>query len=848
MGNHCSAKLIKREEHITFDPAKYAVGGEEDGCGDMCGLASKEPEMYSNPHFPLSFEHLLQEREDGTPRTPRPVPPWAIVNDSPAVDLTATGPTPPRSPKPPRAIPPGVPDSENPRRTMVGASLGAQLGPDMAQDLFAAARSGNAKTICALLQSVSSCAHNIVANASGAAARQSDAELVATYLSDLRNAGGGFPRHTLLGLAASSGHVEVVQALLSARADPLVTDDQGCNALHRAAESGRLLTVLLVLDRIQAKNRTLSTTDLQSTDGKTPEMFAALAGASDICKALEIHSDMQSNVELRHLGPGTTDQAGSTSSNLGAAGEVISLLDLQADARSTAGRTTTAALQRSIAGNGLVQDICGRLPTDADSLKQLVIRVTQGLIAAEDILLTTSWKQSENSNDPILRSFATTASLRCEWQRIRSEAVAAEQVEGLDDYWSTHLTARRMASTLHSSRGDVFQLLLAVLWLYTREAWLCHILDALCSVLCAAGVPHLSLGGSSQIDGTTGAAPPGLPPSLESLAPLVAALAPFMQMLQSALIWFDEAGRRHTAMTYRPLLLPMRSLQRLIEKYNRTSEAASNSKDGASLPGGPNSLQEGTWISLGNGALFSAMSSRQDAIKRMTRMRCSVLLVLKPDDTSPCYPKQMSLSSGVTDDILFPLGALYRVTRMTRKDIDLDSPHNGSGGGRWPVVILEVSAASRYVEATELLEQRGDLRPGRLEVQLQLWTNGSPAGRLHDRQLEAGEALLRAAGSRAAVGGNTNGGTGEPPPGRYEAARTMLDRAAQGAEEAGDVSVAAKAILASARCRITAGMASVSEVLPEGKRALRLLEEEFGSSHPETCTVRQAWRDLGVNV
>eukprot|EP00971_Amphidinium_carterae_P268618 5329002-Amphidinium_carterae.1 len=124
MGNHCSAKLIKQEEQLNFDPSKYVIPSEEDGCGDMCGMASKEPEM--THHFPLSFEHLAQERQDGTPRTPRPVPPWAIVQHSPAVDLTATGPTPPRSPKPPRASPPGVPESESQRRPGSRGQLGAE--------------------------------------------------------------------------------------------------------------------------------------------------------------------------------------------------------------------------------------------------------------------------------------------------------------------------------------------------------------------------------------------------------------------------------------------------------------------------------------------------------------------------------------------------------------------------------------------------------------------------------------------------------------------------------------------------------------------------------------------------
>eukprot|EP00971_Amphidinium_carterae_P008446 166738-Amphidinium_carterae.1 len=93
-----------------------------------------------------------------------------------------------------------------------------------------------------------------------------------------------------------------------------------------------------------------------------------------------------------------------------------------------------------------------------------------------------------------------------------------------------------MAATLHSSRSDIFQLLLAVLWLYTREAWLSHLLDALSSALSIGGASHMSLVGSAQSDGTPGAVPMGLPPALESLAPLVASLSPFMQMLQSALI------------------------------------------------------------------------------------------------------------------------------------------------------------------------------------------------------------------------------------------------------------------------------------------------------------------------
>eukprot|EP00438_Fugacium_kawagutii_P032979 Skav223889 [mRNA] locus=scaffold1226:701620:704054:- [translate_table: standard] len=40
-----------------------------------------------------------------------------------------------------------------------------------------------------------------------------------------------------------------------------------------------------------------------------------------------------------------------------------------------------------------------------------------------------------------------------------------------------------------------------------------------------------------------------------------------MQLVQAALGWFEEANIHHTAVTYRPLLLPMLGLQKLVDRY-----------------------------------------------------------------------------------------------------------------------------------------------------------------------------------------------------------------------------------------------------------------------------------------
>merc|ERR1712151_333583 len=176
--------------------------------------------------------------------------------------------------------------------------------------------------------------------------------------------------------------------------------------------------------------------------------------------------------------------------------------------------------------------------------------------------------------------------LRSAWQRVRIDSIKAESANlnpEIDEFWQTHLSAETMVSTMRSAIGDTFQLLLTVLWLYTREAWLRHVLDSLAVALHAASAS--GTGGTCMGEGATGATPlwrQDLPSALQPIAPLVDALAPCMQLVQSALCWFEEAGIRHSAPTYRPLSLPMLGLQRLVDKYiegRRASEGNCGDSD-----------------------------------------------------------------------------------------------------------------------------------------------------------------------------------------------------------------------------------------------------------------------------
>lgn len=875
MGNNCTASRV-HEQSCGVLPIRSGPF-EEDGpdCG-LCGDDGK-PANLSGPH-PLLIDGFSGDRT--SPRTPRgPAPPWATMAEPlPAIDLTATGPTPPRSPTPPRATPPGLPEDEiSPQDILSGSSLAASFDDKFIHDLFRAARSDNASTLGSMLHQVNGGAFALVATACGperssgpggalaAERREKAAEMVASFLSHVRAAGTP-SRETLLGAAAGGGHLEAVQLLLSTRADPAVADDQGNAALHRAAESGILLAVLMVLDRLQAASRAISVAELANADGETPEMLAALGGASEVCKGFEIFGDLQSDAELRQLGSSTAspDLAGSLRN--GGTGDLLAFLDLAADSGSANGSAASALLRGVGVGNGMVHDLHRRVPEDPAHVFQLVERVCCGIRTAEDLLLNTKWNPSDPSLDPALRTFVCTAEVRSSWQRLRMQALEDEGSSGLEDFcWQTHLPAETMVTTLANARGDTFQLLLTVLWLYTREAWLRHIVDTLAGALAAAG-SALANCSAGHVEGGTGAAGwrPEVPPSMSMLSPMVEALSPLMQLIQAALAWFEEAGIRHSGVTYRPLSLPMLGLQRLIDRYI----AARRDGEGSDDDRREVALSSGAWVCLGAGAFFSTTSSRAEAVRRLARTRCNVLLMLRPDEHQACFPKQMSLRGTSVDDVLFPLGALFRITRITRtnsSDLDPEACRNvrdrdGGSRGPWPVMVFELAAASRTLDVFETLEQRNDLGVGELEVRLQEWINGAVQSERHERSLAAGELLTRCSayghahdGRNVGQGGLGGSGDGGYIPAlfgsRSERAITLMLHSIKDAESSSQTDASshiARALLALARCRISAGLANADDLATDGKRAISLLTDGSGANHPETCAARTAWRELGV--
>lgn len=880
MGNDVQGCVAKGTCGVL--PQRALVDIKEEACG-LCGEEDVAPNL-TGPH------PLLQDEPTGrstTPQTPRgPRPPWAASLDIQAIDLTATGPTPPRSPTPPRLTPPGLPDDEDQcsQDPLDGSALAASFDDRFVQDLFRAARSGNSGMLSSMLHQVNGGAFTLVAAAFGpfsaasfgldgagksgqqaADRREKSGEMVASFLSNTR-APGQSSRETLLGAACNAGQLEAVQLLLTAKADPSVADSSGSVALHRASESGRLLSVLMILDRLQATARAISVTDLANCDGETPEMLAALGGASDVCRGFEIFGDLQNDAELRQLGSSSasTDFAGSRHN--GGTGDLLGFLDLEAELASPTGLATSSLLRGCGIGNGLVRDLHMRIPEDQADVFSLVDRVCCGIRRAEEILLGTTWNPADPELDPALRTFVCTAEVRASWQLLRAEAVQSERMPGLEDFWQTHLTADIMVTTLMNARNDTFQLLLTVLWLYTREAWLRHIVDTLAGALAAGAAAQVGSSADVATEGATGAAPTCTlqVPTLRSLPPLVEALSPLMQMVQSALFWFEEAGIKHSGMTYRPLSLPLLSLQRLIDRYiaarqdEGEKEEHRNSRDGKPLA-------SGAWVSLGAGAFFSTTSSRAEAVRRLARTRSNVLLVIRPDERDPCFPKQMSLRGSSVDDVLFPLGAVFRIAKITRavsSDLvdpeacsGLDNHENGSRGP-WPVMIFELSSASHCLEMLEVLEHRGDLGLGELELRLQEWINGAIQTEKHERLLAAGELLARCAGEQSScptphIRGDSGGGSSSFREGsrRIEKATLLLLQSVREAELSANHEVnTARALLSLARCRLSGRVATTEEVAADGKRAIALLTQANGTNHPETCAARTAWRELGVRI
>eukprot|EP00928_Gymnodinium_smaydae_P019890 TRINITY_DN1765_c0_g1_i1.p1 TRINITY_DN1765_c0_g1~~TRINITY_DN1765_c0_g1_i1.p1 ORF type:complete len:950 (+),score=123.85 TRINITY_DN1765_c0_g1_i1:51-2852(+) len=828
---------------------------------------------------------LLATGDDGTPRTPRgPAPPWALSAGAPRiVDRTATGATPPRSPKPARATPPGLPEDDA-KEAMTILSMHATFDAAFVRELFVAARSGLATEIAALLQKLSTGALSLVvgSQASKATPEQCDkaAELMASFLNKARESiaiplSTPAAIETVLGAAAGRGHVEVVQMLLHARADPFSCDSRENTALHRAAESGRLLVVLMVLDRMQAHTRSICIADLFNTDSDTPESLAALSGSSDICRALEVFGDLQREAELRQLGYGSLASGDTPSSRDAGINDMLVLIDLLADPRSASGKAAGMNLRRAVAGieGGLVPDFHVRISEDQAELRQLISTSCIGVRKAEEYLLKSEWNPGDRQHQSTLQAFVGTAEVRSAWQKVRQEVISIDPVDGLEDFWQTHLTSEAMVATMANARGDTFQLLLAVLWLYTREAWLRHIIEASAMVLNNSMNSPTTCEHSAVVasEGATGASPLGVEATRcarsfvvvpQLIAPLVDSLAPCMRLVQAALGWFDAAGIRHHAPTYKPLSISVHEIKQLEKYFTQRRDPG----DGRDIDNGNNSglksnlagFAAGTWVSLGAGTFFSTMSSRPDALRRLIKTRCNALLVIRPDEHYPYYPKQMSLRGNAVEDVLFPLGALYRVTRITKtvsSDLDPSGCNQGSSS-RWPVHVIELSAADRFLDAVELLEKRAELGATELETMLQQWIEGAPSDERASRLLAGGEVLARSVASSQQVpaSGGSGGTSSGPPPqgastGRLQRAVAFATHAAKLSEASGDATAAARALLAAARCGNAPGSRPTSDlvrVAADGRRAMGLLEQSLGPNHPETCAAREAWRELGV--
>jgi len=301
------------------------------------------------------------------------------------------------------------------------------------------------------------------------------------------------------------------------------------------------------------------------------------------------------------------------------------------------------------------------------------------------------------------------------------------------------------------------------------------------------------------------------------------------------------------------LSLPALGLQRVIDRF-----IAARHKE---QPGSnDSSLASGTWLTLGAGTFFSAMSSKSEAIKRLTRTRCNVLLSIQPDDRHPCFAKQMSLRGASVDDVIFPLGALFRITRITRivsSDLDAEvagranpSEHSMSSV-RWPIMVFELASANRFLEVLKTLEPRGGLDADELETHLKAWIDGLAPNAACARLLESGELLTEMCARASTKGSGSAGGRSlstHANEQRYATATEFLERAAAMAESERDSDCQARALLSLARCQIDAGKKEADQLAPEAKKAISMVAIAHGADHPETCAARSEWRKLGVSV
>eukprot|EP00435_Cladocopium_sp_Y103_P024136 s167_g5.t3 len=602
--------------------------GQLDAGYVWAGCISREEAL---PDIPLPHPLTSSRDEDPTPRGP--VPPWAVaLAEGTLVDRTATGATPPRILAPTRFAPPGLPE-EFEQTNHNQPSLLTALGANYSREIFRAARVGDTTLLEKMIQDAVYVDYPH-APAKGANAEQP--EDVIRLLSSSRDSGTG---ETLLGAAAKHGEALAVRVLLANSADPAAVDSRGRMALHRAAEGGDVLSTLMILDRLQTANRFVTVRDFVDNAGETPGTLAATMGCNAVCGALEVFGDMQLNAEQQYFGQLSGSNCARTAGQM--PGTSTSLLGaIKITSESSEDRNhAKQVLREATLGGRLVQQLWQHIPEDRESLDRVLSKAFDGLRRVEELLLCTCWMPTRSTTlDAHWKGFAKTLDLRARWQRIRFEATKSLASSEVEEFWQTHLSAGRMAQ-MTTTPGSLRQLFLGVLWLYTRESWLPHVMDAVAGVLRAL-----------ESEEAASAATAPFP-----FDELIEALSPMAQLVQAATCFFRSSGVRHEGITFRPLVLSSAALQELIDTYLASKDEyekvvvsqACVENEAAMVP----ALDTGAlWFTLSQGSFATSYASRWDAGRRLVQTNANVLLAIQADSRSPSYPEHMSLRGG-SDDV-----------------------------------------------------------------------------------------------------------------------------------------------------------------------------------------------------
>ncbi|CAE7201169.1 unnamed protein product, partial [Symbiodinium pilosum] len=360
----------------------------------------------------------------------------------------------------------------------------------------------------------------------------------------------------------------------------------------------------------------------------------------------------------------------------------------------------------------------------ADALEQ----ACHGVQQAEDILMTGNWKPSQ-SGLPGLKQLLRTLDLRVRWQRLRASATESMDAEAWDDFWQTHLRASKMAK-LTRGEGSAQQLYLGILWLYTRESWLPHVIEALAGFL-REGPAEVAAQPQQAAEGA-------------SLQRLMQALSPMAQLVQAATCFFRQQGVHHEGVTFRPLVLPATLLKNMIDRFLAC-------KDEEKQPSSAQGLETNMCFFLSHGSFFTSFASRCDAGKRLAKTSSNVLLAIQADPVSPSFPEHMSLKGG-GDDVIFPAGTMFRLVRMSRttsSDLEPEACPKGSAM-QWPVTVIELAATDPRPEAFFVLERRSSMLPEELQDALLSWAAEVTGVARQQRIRDAAAWLYRSADEKAA--------------------------------------------------------------------------------------------------